>query len=278
MGAGAENLVWAWQMGFVGSVFFGYAAVLLAATRKVGRRGDAGAAAALLAGVMCSGIGLVMVLVTAVAFAAWYAAFGHAATTQVYARPSLGGSLAFTWVGMTSAAEMGSGLRWLGAPLVVGVAGWLAWRLRRAPREHPVAVAGALGFIAMFALISTGRLQYGAESARQSRYIYVAVALLIPLTGVVLQRLMDHGRLGQAAAALLVGWAFLHGARVLVLSENQHRAVTANTRRLVLAAAAGLDQPGSTPDMGLRPDPVAAPTLNLARIAGFKRDGALPAG
>ena len=296
LGAGSENLVWAWQMGFVGSVFFGYLAVSLAATGRPSLARDGLAAAACLAAVMCAGIGLVMVLVVAIAtwlrrgwrpalvvvlpallaFVAWYLAFGRHSGARTYSPPTIAGSIAFLWVGLTATAEMASGLRFLGPLLVQAALGWAGWRAVQGRAASAVAIACVAGAAALFGLISLGRLQYGIESARQGRYVYVAAALLLPVAGMALQQLARTGRIGVVAASLLVLWAGVHGARILVLAEAQHRAVTNNTRHLVLAAAAQLDANGVLPDPGSRPDPVAAPTLTLARITEFKRDGSLP--
>ncbi|MFN2465662.1 MAG: hypothetical protein ABR598_05285 [Candidatus Dormibacteria bacterium] len=295
LGAGAENLVWAWQMGFVGSVFLGYGALLLAATGRTTGRTDMLAAAALVGALMCSGMGIVMLLVVALAialrrgpiaalsvgalpllcFAAWYLTFGHTASGQAYARPSLAGSLHFVWVGLTASSEMASGLKWTGPLLTVAAGSWAAWKLIGDRGGNAIAVAGVVGAVALFAIISAGRLQYGAQSAAQGRYVYVAAALLVPAAGLALNSLATRGRVGEVATALLLAWCFVHGARVLVLSERQHSAVTENTRRLVVAAA---DRLGAQPpaDPAARPDPVAAPTLTMARIARFKRDGAMP--
>jgi hypothetical protein len=297
LGAGSENLVWAWQMGFVGSVCLGYLAVVLAAGERASRRRDAIATAAAGAALMCSGIGMVMLFVAATAiglrrgwrralvvvgpalvlFVAWYLAFGRHAGPRTYAAPTAGGSLAFLWTGLTVTAEMATGLRFLGPLMVLGAVGWAAWKLRRRSAGSELALAGVLGAVALFLLISLGRLQYGTDSARQGRYLYVAAALLLPVFALGLQRLAGSGRLGAGLAALLVVWAGVHGARVLVLAERQHGAVTAHTRQLVLAAAARLDG-GQGAGAGPVPDPVAAPTLTLGRIAGFKKDGSLPSG
>jgi hypothetical protein len=297
LGAGSENLVWAWQMGTVGSVFFGYAALLLATGAAPSRRRDVLAAAALVAAQMCSGIGLVMLLVSAiaitlrrsvaiaagvvavplVAFVAWYATFGHQVSGQHYSRPSITGSLQFVWVGLTSTAELASGLKWLG-PLLVGAAlAWVGWRARTGLRRHPVALAGVIGAVALFALISAGRLQFGPDSARQGRYVYLGAALLVPVAGLALQQLVARGRAGELAVALLVTWAAVHGARVLVPAEAAHGAISAHTRRLVLDAATRMDR-GEPFDPAARPDPAAAPTLTLARVAVFRTEGALPSG
>jgi hypothetical protein len=297
LGAGSENLVWAWQMGFVGSVCLGYLAVVLAAAGRASPRRDRLAAAAAVAAVMCSGIGIVMLVVAGTAtglrrgwrravvvvgpslvlFVGWYLAFGRHAGARTYATPTAGGSLAFLWTGLTATAEMATGLRFVGPLLFLGTVGWAAWSLLRRPSGSELAVAGLFGAVALFLVISFGRLQYGAESARQGRYVYVAAAILLPLFALGLQRLAAAGRLGAGAAALLLLWAGVHGARVLVLAEQQHGAVTTHTRQLVLAAAARLDA-GQGGDPGGVPDPVAAPTLTLGRIEGFKKDGSLPAG
>jgi hypothetical protein len=295
LGPGSENLDWAWQMGFVGSVFFGYAALLLATGATPSRQREALAAVALVAAEMCSGIGMVMLLVTAiavalkrglavaaavvalpvVAFGAWYATFGHLASGQHYARPSVAGSLQFAWVGLTSAAELASGLKWLGPLLILGAVAWVAWPPRRGLRRDPLAVAGVIGVVALFVIISAGRLQFGADSARQGRYVYVAAALLIPVAATALQKLLARGRPGELVAALLVAWAVVHGARILVQAEAAHSAASEHTRRLVLEAAARIDH-GDQYDPGTRPDPGAAPTLTLARVAQFSRERALP--
>lgn len=296
LGAGAENLGWAWQMGFMGSVFFGYLAVLLAATGRPTRWRDVIAAAACVAAVMCSGIGLVMVVVTALAtglrrgwqcalavvmpallaFAAWYFAYGRHSGVHNYAAPTVGGSLAFLWVGLTATAETTSGLKYLGPLLVIAALGWAAWRIARRQPGSAVALACVSGTVALFALISVGRMQYGIDSARQGRYVYIAAALMLPAAGLALRRLAASTSMGASLAALLVLWATVHGARVLVLAERQHAAVTGHTRQLVLAAAARLEDRRSVADPLWRPDPVAAPTLTEGRIAGFMRDGALP--
>jgi hypothetical protein len=295
LGAGAENLVWAWQMGFVGAVFFGLLALVLAATGQATLARDAGASLACLAAVMCSGIGLVMVFVVAVAivlrrgwqpalgvvlpaalaFAAWYLTAGRHTGARTYSQPTVGGSLTFLWVGMSATAEMASGLKFLGPVLVVGAAAWAALRMAGSRAGTAVSLACFGGAVALFCLISLGRLQYGADSARQGRYVYVAATLLLPVGGLALQSLSRVKRVGVVAAALLVLWAGVHGGRVLLLAEEQHRVVSQNTRHLVLAAAAQID-PGSAFDPNALPDPVAAPTLTLARVARFKREGALP--
>ena len=57
-GAGLENLLWAFQIGFVGSLAFGWAAALVVDRSDRLCRRDAWAVGSLIAGLMCSGIGV----------------------------------------------------------------------------------------------------------------------------------------------------------------------------------------------------------------------------
>ena len=292
-GPGAENLDWAWQMGFVGSVFFGLAAVLLAATGPPTRRRDVLAAAALLAGLMSSGIGVPMLLVTALAvalrrgpgpavaivavpelgFGVWYGIAGHAATA--YQRPGALVSLQYMGEGLAATAELGYDVPVVGPALVLGAVGWAAWQLSR--RREPLAVAAILGAVGLFGIISLGRVQYGPNQAAAGRYLYVGGALLVLAAGVALRGLAARGRLGRLAAGVIVAAALLHNAELLAAQEAAHSAVTAVTRQRVVEAGAGLTGPGPAADPQQRPDPRGAPTLTLSRVAGFARDGALPA-
>ena len=66
-GAGDENIVWAFQMGFVGSLVFGLTQLLLADHDGPIARRDWLALLAGLAGLLCSGVGVTMVVVVGLA-------------------------------------------------------------------------------------------------------------------------------------------------------------------------------------------------------------------
>jgi hypothetical protein len=296
-GPGAENLYWAWQMGFLGAVFCGLAAVLLGTAANPSRRRDALTVLALVAGLMCSGIGVTMVLVTGLAvwsrrgwrpaallvalpvlaFIAWYAAAGHA-VSRTYVRPGLAPTAEFVGEGLAATAELGYDFPLVGAALVLAAVAWAAWHLPRQRHRFPFAIAGILGVLALFTQISLGRLQYGPEAATQGRYVYVAAVLLVPAAGLAIHWISLRGRGGLLAAGVLLAFALVHNGEVLVVRERDHRAASQLTRDRVLAAAARVRAAGAGFDVQQRPDPASAPTLTLARVSGFIHDGAMPAG
>jgi hypothetical protein len=230
-GAGHTNVVWAFQIGFVGSVAFGLAHLLLADHDGPFDRRDAAGLVAGLGALMCSGVGVAMVAAVAVAvlvrrgwqvalahalplaaiFLGWFATFGHDHYRQVDVQ--FGDMLRFVDSGLRAdfdAIGHYDPVVWL---LVLGtVAGavMVAISLRREPaRRRSLAaplglVAGAILFLA---ITSTGRAALGPASARAGRYVHVTTAMLLPAIAVAGTALVRRWRLVLPAvlAVLLVG-------------------------------------------------------------------------
>jgi hypothetical protein len=295
IGAGAENLVWAWQMGFVGSLCFGLVAVNLTVERDLRPVRFPIIWLALVASMMCSDIGLAMLagaaitaflarsfwaaLVTLVVpvlvFGAWYSHYGIAPVGGAYARPNAANVARFVWAGLAGAIDGGAGLKYLGGATLVLVAMWAIVLLRR--REAPAAVGTFASAFLLMTLIGVSRLQFGVASALSPRYIYLVFALVLPIGAVALQALARRGHLLELAAFALLAWGTIHGARVLVSFEHRQRAIDVAERADVLTAAADLRAGGARANaLADRPEPAAAPTLTLARIRGYISDDALP--
>lgn len=295
MGAGAEDLVWAWQMGFVGSLCFGLVAVNLTVGREAGRLRILGVWLALVASLMCSDIGLAMVAaagiatflarglraslvalaVPAVVFGAWYLHDGKAPVGGTYAWPDPVGVARFAWIGLTGALDLGAGLKYLGGAMLVLIAAWTVVLVRR--RQAPGAAGMVVAAFLLMTLIGLSRLQLGIATALSSRYLYLVFALLMPVGVLGLAALARRGHLLELAAFALMAWGTVHGARILLPFEHRQTAIDVAERGHVLAVAAQLRagpvSAGVIPD---RPDPVAAPTLNISRMRQYLADGALP--
>ncbi|MGH8978551.1 MAG: hypothetical protein ACRDV7_10790, partial [Acidimicrobiia bacterium] len=206
--SGAQNIVWAFQITFVGALVCGLAHLLLADhDGKVDRRDGAGLAFG-LAALLCSGVGITMaavvgfavlirrgpraaalhVLPLAVVFLTWWLAFARSmydasdASVGTVARfVRHGGANAFR-----SAGELpGVGVA-LGVMLVVGLL--IAWA--RAPREGlrrraAAPVAMLLGSIVFLCVTALGRgATFGIEFAERTRYVHIVVALTTPALAV----------------------------------------------------------------------------------------------
>lgn len=302
LGAGYENLLWAFQIGFVGSIALGWAALLVATapgrSRRLGLR-DAAAAALLVASLMCSGIGVPMVVVATIGlwgtvrslrpplvvggvptavFLVWYVTIGRRPTADTGADHS---PLAVFRLVRDGLAHMirtiGGTPDWLAVLLLVGLAAWTAvavWVVARgtgpAVRWAP-ALAGVSGLLVLCVMIALGR-----NGLSSSRYLYVATALALPAVGAVLaalpRRWWVHGPIVLLAA--WVGWQNLTLLRTMSSAEGGRE----EWIREVVDSAAVLVDSGERDFVGLLPEPVYDPDISVEALQRLVDDGVLPLG
>jgi hypothetical protein len=203
LGSGSENLFWAFQTGFVGSVAFGLWALVL--LERTGRVSLVVGSVLLLASLMSSGMGLfflvtaagrtlldpavrrrfVAVVPPAIAYVAWFVAVGSTRVSQPEREGGLAAVATFVARGVGHAVGSFSGLGLLprgdlvaaglfaAALLATGVAVWT----RRPP---PALAAGALvAVLAMYLTIGLVRAGLPSDFATRSRYVYVAAFLVV---------------------------------------------------------------------------------------------------
>ena len=193
LGAGWENLLWAFQMAFVGSVACGLGA-LLALQRLSGPRGIAPAVALTSASILFSGIGLFFALAVAVqmaiekdrrrdllwlapiavALAIWYVTLGRTGTPTNPPPSVVNLTIAPVYVlwgvGAAAAALIGESGWWGAVILVLALAavGW-SWR-RRTPDAFAMAIAAAM--LGLYGVTALTRGQFGYDQAASGRYVY----------------------------------------------------------------------------------------------------------
>jgi hypothetical protein len=191
LGAGWENLLWAFQIAFVGSVACGLGALLVI---EIGSDRMWLAMVLLFGSLMFSGIGLFFLIAAAVrlaltparrmellwlapvalALGAWYLAYGHAGAPP---KPvSLAGNLEVlplyvVWgLGASVAGLIGEGGLFVPAFLILAVAALgFAWR-RRKPDPFALAIAAAM--VAFYAVLGLNRAQIGFDQSGAGRYVY----------------------------------------------------------------------------------------------------------
>jgi hypothetical protein len=291
LGAGSDNILWAFQIGFIGSVVFGYVAAMLTDVDQASGRRLVGTWLASAAALMCSGIGVVMVgVVTLVAwqrrglgaaaavlsapaalFAVWYMLIGNESSssvpksrTGVYAIPDYVAS------GLTQSLERTVGLPGAGAVLVVAIVIWLVLRASSGAIP-PLALSTAVGAVLLYAFIAPGREALGLASAGASRYVYLCIALLLPPTALLVTELLARTRWPALLAVALAGVLAWHNLYLLVGAYNVEAAREATIRRQVLAAAdiaAGETWLRDRPDTALDPD-ITMEWLRQARAKGW---------
>jgi hypothetical protein len=202
LGAGAENLFWAFQTGFVGSVAFGLWALVL--LERSGRRSLVGASVLLILSLMCSGIGLVMVA-AAVArtlldpvdrrrfvatippiatYVVWYLAFGRSGVRAgEFAGPLQ--LVAFVRRGLEFAVGGMSGLAFIPFGAVLAVAVFIAacavtaWGLIRASWRPTLAAASLFAILVEYGVIGFTRATLPGDFANRSRYVYIAAFFIV---------------------------------------------------------------------------------------------------
>jgi hypothetical protein len=239
LGAGWEDLLWAFQIGFVGSVACGLG-VLVALQDQSSPRRLLAAALLLTASLMFSGIGLFFGVVAAtrlvltparrrelvwlvpvgIALLVWYVTFGHNAK-QTVPPPSAANVFVvpayFAW-GMAGSA--GGVIGVTGAPallvlvLAAGAVGFAWWR----HRPDPLALAVAAGLITFYVLTGLNRAQLGWSQGASGRYVYIGAVFWLILLADAARLLPWRGTWRPALAAclflacfnnsiVLVGWA-----------------------------------------------------------------------
>jgi hypothetical protein len=224
LGAAWENLLWAFQIAFVGSVACGLGMLLALDGPSSSRR--LLAATLLLAGSLAfSGIGLVFAAAAAVSlvltparrkqllwfapvavlFGTWYLAFGHGGTPPN--PPPTAGNVALlpgytAWgLGESAAGLIGQGGSWgppalVAAALVLAVTWW-----RRRPDPFALGVLAAL--LALYVVTGIGRAQLGYQQAGAGRYVYEGAAFWLILLGDAARNLPWRGTWRPALAACL---------------------------------------------------------------------------
>ncbi|MGH9126113.1 MAG: hypothetical protein ACRDZ8_15525 [Acidimicrobiales bacterium] len=298
LGAGSENLVWAFQICFVGSVFFGLIALGFSYRGREGMsKWDVLAWLALVAALMCSLIGVAMVAVAgfavmlgdprrwrqalrivsvpAAVFAVWFALAGrsglhgdHQSLSTVLAIPK------FAWTALVSAFERTSGIPGSGTVLLVALIGWVIARSPLARERAAPAFAMALGTLILFVVIGLGRAGGSLNGALAPRYAYLAVALLLPVIGLALTDLIGHQRSALVPLLLVLSLVAVTNVDTLRADSDARIALDQPLERQIVAAAALVA--GGAPLVRSYPEPVHDPNLTAAALATMARQGKLP--
>jgi hypothetical protein len=235
-GSGYECIIWAFQIGYVGSLVFGFVHLLLCDHDGPLNKRDAFGLLAGLASLACSAVGITMVFAVAVSTLirrGWRVSLVHAAPLaaiyivwfELYASSDYANARRTGFIQPGTPVQtiryfvhtFFHTLRALGQSTVVGVALGalllsgllLAWRgiasaEQRAMASMPIALAAAM--VSYLVLTGYGR-QSKLGSTSASRYLYVVAALLVPVLGFIANALVSRSRaVGVfALAAIVIG-------------------------------------------------------------------------
>ena len=294
LGSGFENLYWAFQIGFVGSVAAGLAAILVFDARPLtSRRALAGSGLLLASLATVGGTGLiccvavavellldaprrrmaVVLAIPAAAYGAWYLILGRIGIESHEGLFSLGGlgdlpPMIFTGFSAATGTLVGTGTEIGSGVLGVAIAAFGVQALRRrritgAPRFVACLIAVAV----LYGLIALTRSFAGANIANLTRYTYVSVILVVVGIAAQLGRPSVDTPSGRRAW-LLVGASVLTlsliwNVRLLIAGRALFAERAERTRAFVTVALARPLPAATDPDRTL----ILVPSPNaLARI------------
>jgi hypothetical protein len=270
-GSGAENILIAFQITFVGSLVFGLAQLLLADHDGPVDHRDWLALLAGLAGLMCSGVGVTMVIIVGmamllrrgwriallqtvplgVAYAIWVAVSPKGSAPVSYTTQSLVQVIKFVVIG---AGDLFGRLGQLPGLGVVFAAVLLVGFFVAVDREDLVALrrqfavpvalfAGAGVFLLVTAVVRSGQpatifgtVNQGPERARQSRYVYLLVAMILPVLGIAVDAIARKWRVLTIPVVILLLAGVPGNLHQLRVYTNQSAAARARDRVVVLEA------------------------------------------
>jgi hypothetical protein len=233
LGAGWEDLLWAFQIQFIGSVACGLG-MLLALQGQPRRRNRFLAAALLTASLMFSGVGLffgvaaaVQLAATpgrrrdllwlapvAVALGAWFLAFGRSAapiTPPSFADIAAALPLYVIWgLGASAGGLIGvGGSAGLAVLALAGLAVAVGWR--RAGKVDAFGLGIAAGLVTFYAVTGLVRVQFGYEQSGASRYSYPGAVFWLLLLADAARYLPWRGTWRPAVVACLFLASFSSG-------------------------------------------------------------------
>ncbi|HVF14419.1 MAG TPA: hypothetical protein VM942_07450 [Acidimicrobiales bacterium] len=302
LGAGSENLLWAFQIGFIGSVACGLGALLLVDhDRPFGRRDVAGWAVLVL-GLTCSGIGVPMVAVAGVAvllrrstrglsrrglrraaltvavpafvYLVWLTLAGREGLGERSVVDQLSKLSGFVWAGVSNALASTLGSSVAAVLVLAGLVAWMVWRRRLAVTRAAPAFACAAGVALLFLVLALGRAGLGTAQAGASRYVYVAVALGLPVAGLMLTDLAARGRAAELAVLAVVGLVVAYNGFLLGVHAHEE---AIRERRIMGAILSAADVAvRGEPLVGAMPDPAYNPDVTVDILRRLARDGKLP--
>lgn len=303
LGTGAENILWAFQIGYIGALVLGLLAFYLTLSEQLSTRRFVSIVVISTFSITWSGTSIPLVVATAAAlwwrhgwrramilagttaaiYLAWYALFGLGTgpDTGGFGLYKLGVAMP-QFIGVMLILGFGDvfPIPGLGFAVLLALAVWLVITIRKKVRL-PVALPAIIliGATAIFILMTAySRATLSVGSGRSSRYVYLVLLLLLPALTVALTNVLRERPRAILIASLLL--TSLAGYQSFVLSQaSSGQAETEQGSKRLLSAALELylaDAPGLRLDAV--PDPRWAPDVTMQGLIDLYESGYFPAG
>lgn len=296
-GPGEENIVWAFQLGFTGSLAFGLAQLVVADHAGPIDRRDWAALGLGMLGLLCPDplvlpvVGIVLLMRRGwrpavcqtgpllAAYAGWWLWFGPSRLLDPYHRATdMAAILRFVGGGMRATFIDLAGNRFMGAvfAVVLAIGSAVAWRaLPRGERLRQMITPLALFGAGVCFLLASGygRWWIGPEVGSSSRYVHLVAAFSLPLLAVAFDALTRGRRLAVAMAATALASGIPHN--IGAFGTQPFNVSNFAARRELIAALARSPLANEVP-RSTRPDPLWSNFVTVGWLLDALRDGKLP--
>lgn len=292
-GAAAENLLWAFQMGFVGAIAFGLGAMLLAVRPNIGVGSYVAIATLLLLGAATSGTALPLfvgvawtllfchgwraalftMVVPSALYGGWYMLFRSASGTDAFKVEGLSEALtgipSFIGKMFVGGFDASAPVPGFGIVVVTALAAWALYvvRGRHWSRSTAAATGMLISGIVFAGMTAYSRLALGVDYADESRYIYLAVLTTLPTIALMLSWCSRTGWPSRLLVLALIAVVFVYN---LGLLDTTARAWADRERNSHADISAALNLADRYPDQvqwDANPEPTYVPrTLEQLRV------------
>jgi hypothetical protein len=296
LGAGAENILWAFQFAWMGAVGAAFVGMHLLRTDHA-QHGDLSQVGlikiwgVLVAGLMCAGTGIASVVAVGAAVTIRYGWRKAARVVSVplvvqviwqatYGKKQKGGNgidldstpyrvVGYAWRAFTSLAERTTGFLGIGAFFIVGMVWLLATQKPGFVQGHPETLGLAIGGVGFSILVALGRVPYDDPDA--SRYAYVLFALLCPIVALLGKSLISNRPQGWKWSVGLLGVVSLVNSYGTLLDAARSEGLGERRIKNEVRAAFAIGQSPYAADDAV-PEP-RSPDLTMRRVRALLAQG-----
>jgi hypothetical protein len=301
LGAGAENLLWSFQVGMLSSAVFGLGA-LLVATGSQGRHTVWITWLLSMLSLMSSGMAipmlmwlgafslwrgglrraLVLTVPPMIVYAAWFIIWGRQVDTGIPGS-RLADVVPLAWKGLAGTWEAMSGFQGIGPVLVIALLA-AALTLQPDSDRRALALSGLVTAVATYLLLAHSRGGLGPDATSAYRYAYFGALMMLPALALVLHSLSD--RLAarpverSLTVAVILALLVVPGAIGVVTFREGRDTLTPDLRGRTIAASELARSSerllGDIVDEAFNPD-ITVDALRLASVAEALPDGPVTA-
>ncbi|CAN5346809.1 hypothetical protein BH11ACT3_BH11ACT3_07040 [soil metagenome] len=296
-GAAAENLLWAFQFGFMGAIALGLVVVVLMDRARLTTPTAIGIVAVSIVALTFSGTALpvlaaafvlgfirhgwwralLLLAPAGVVYVAWYLAFSGGTPSSLAPH----GSDFVTKVPLFIAAMFGAGYGQyvgvvpVGALVAIVLLIWIIRRFRHWRGPEASAYALIAGSVVFAVLTAVSRAGGELTAAGAQRYVYLIVMLALPTMALALGWVVTRGRGAAVAVAIAVALVGAVNVALLVGRAGEQAVIEQRVEREAAAAVDVLATEPGVADAQL-PIPDVAPDLTVADLREGADAGLVP--